>query len=256
MPAGGLVVAGAIGLGTLIYGEEKKKKAQKQQAALAASRPKYDINPEEYDIENLAESRANQGMGAGARQQLQNNADRQLSTLSNSALMGGADANAIGGLVDKSANAYSQNAIYDDQVRISNLNNLQQSWARMSANKDKSWAINSNQPWKDQMAGVAGQIAQADTIVNQGVSGIAGAAGGIGKSLYANRGMGGGGGAAPLFNDAAQRGISPNYYGGGGAGADQLGDLGGGGNNGDNSWMPKGPQSYPSNSGTYSYWGA
>lgn len=198
MPAGGLVTAGVGAAGTLIYGAIKESKAKKQQAALNASRPKYTIPQSEADIQNLAESRANQGMGAGARQQLQNNSDRALATGTNAALMGGADPNTIGNIVDKSQNAYGQNAIYDDQVRLKNLDNLQNAWARNTANQDKAWDINTNQPWKDDKTANSQQIQAANNTINSGISQLGSAAAGAAKYGAQSGGGGGiGGGYSP-----------------------------------------------------------
>lgn len=189
-----LIAAGVVAAGTIAYGAIEKSKAKKQQAALLASRPKYTIPQSETDIQNLAESRANQGMGAGARQQLQNNADRALSTSTNAALMGGGDANSIGNIVDKSTNAYSQNAIYDDQQRLKNLDMLQTTWARNTANQDKQWDINNNQPWKDQTTANSQDLQYANGVINQGIGSLgkaaSGAAGAIGSGGGASSGMG------------------------------------------------------------------
>ena len=208
MPAGGMLIGAAVGVGATIYGAIQKKKAQKAQEALLASRPQYSINPEEYDIENMAESRANQGMGAGARQQLQNNTDRSLATQSNAILMGGGDANSISNLADKSQQAYGATAMYDDQERLKNLNNLQQSWARMSANKDKAWDINSNQQWKDKMAANTQNLQSANNMEMSGIGSLTGALGGLGKSMGGGGNNGGGGGS-----------MGGGGYGSGGGGA-------------------------------------
>lgn len=234
MPAGGIVSNGLgllMGVGTAIWGNSQKKKYQRQIDALNAKRPKYQINPEEYDIENLAESRANQGMGAGARQQLQSNADRNLSTLTNAALMGGADANALGLIADNTQHAYNQNAIYDDQVRLQNLSNLQNVYARQSANRDKQWNLNENQPWKDQMTGLNQQLAGANNLFMSGLNMAGGSLMGLGRSIAGggggggNSGGGGGGGEAPAERMGYSGGGGDNSGGGGGGG----GDLGNGG---------------------------
>jgi len=96
MPAGGLISSGVgalLGAGESIWGGIEKNKYQNQLNALSANRPQYAINPEEYQIENQAASQANQGMGANARQQLNNNTDRGLATSANAILMGGGNAN-------------------------------------------------------------------------------------------------------------------------------------------------------------------
>lgn len=173
MPAGGLVIAGvgtAIGVGQALYGNAQRKKYQRQLDALAAQRPEYEINPEEADIMNLAQSRASMGMGAGARQQMQNNTDRTLATLANASLMGGGDANALAAIAERSQNAYNQGAIYNDQVRLQNLSNLQAAYARQSANRDKAWTINDMQPWKDKMTAVSQQLQGANNMMYGGIN--------------------------------------------------------------------------------------
>lgn len=236
MPAGGLVTAGAIAAGTVIYGAIQKSKAKKAQAALLASRPKYTIPQSEQDIQNLAASQASQGMGGAARQQLQNNTDRGLATNANAILMGGGDANAIGNLADKTEQGYNQNAIYDDQIRLKNLDNLQNAYARNTANQDKVWNINNNQPWKDQMTANTGDLQYANNVIGQGIGMAGSAAGGIGKALGS---MGGGGGGVPSGG-----------YGGGG----YMGQLPTDGP----SLMPASPgaqQTIPTQSSMSSFWG-
>lgn len=227
MPAGGLAVAGLgllIGGGEALFGAHDKKKYQSQIDALNSNRPQYQINPEEYNIQNLAESRANQGMGAGARQQLQNNTDRGLATTANAALMGGADANTLGGIVDKSQNAYNQNAVYDDQARLQNLNNMQQSWARMSANEDKKWNINTEQPWKDKMTALNQQLTGANNMMMGGINLAAGGLmSGVGKAFSGGGGSGGssggGGGDSEGSPGGGDSGASDSYGGGGNDGS-------------------------------------
>lgn len=184
------MVAGLVGAGEAIYGGIQANKAKKAQAALLANRPKYQINPEEYDIENQAESQASQGMGAGARQQLQNNTDRGLATNANAILMGGGDANAIGNLADKTQQGYNQNSIYDDQVRLKNLDNLQSAYARMSADKDKQWDINTNQPWKDALTAQTQQRQAGNNMMMSGISSVGSAGAGFAKALGGNSGGG------------------------------------------------------------------
>lgn len=207
MPAGGALASAGVGLlmgvGEGIWGAINKKKYQRQIDALNGNRPQYQINPEEYDIQNLAMSRANQGMGGAARQQLQNNTDRALATTANAALMGGADANTIGGIVDRSQQAYNQNAIYDDQERLKNLANLQNDWARMSANRDKQWSINKMQPWKDKMTALSQQLAGANNMMMSGFN-LAGGSlmSGVGKAFGGGGGSGSGGGGGYSGGDS------------------------------------------------------
>lgn len=229
MPAGGLGIAAVsalIGGGEALWGAHQKKKYQSQIDALNSNRPQYQINPEENNIVNLAESRANQGMGAGARQQLQTNTDRALATTTNAALMGGADANTIGSIVDKSQQGYNQNAMYDDSVRLKNLENLQNSWTRLSADKDKAWDFNQYQPFKDKMTGLSQQLTGANNMFMSGLNMIGSGFMSGAKGAFSGGGNSGGGGY------------------GGSSGGDMSGGYGGGQQR-DNSYIAPLPTSGP-----------
>ncbi len=235
MPAGGIASSGIgllLGIGQTIWGASQKKKYQRQIDALSANRPKYSINPEEMYMQNLAESRANQGMGAGARQQLNNNADRNLSALTSAALMGGADANGLANIADKTQNAYNQNAIYDDQVRLQNLSNLQNVWARMSSNRDKMWQINDYQPWKDKMTGLSDQLKGANNLFMGGLNLAGGSLMSLGRNIFGGGGGSGSGGGGDQGGGYAERmpAAGGGDQGGGGGGMDYGGsNLGQGG---------------------------
>lgn len=188
MPAGGLIVAGAVGLGTAIYGAAQKAKYQRQQAALASRRPQYQINPEEANMESLAESRAGQGLSDEARAQLNSNTAQNFAASTGAALRGGADANSIGNIASGTQNAYNQTALYDDQMRLQNLSSLQNEWARMSANRDKQWQINQEEPWKDNMTATNLQLQGANNTIMSGVNAVGSAGAFAAKGLGTNYG--------------------------------------------------------------------
>lgn len=175
MPAGGLLVAGIIGAGTAIYGGVEAAKARKAQQALLAARPTYAASPEEAKIQSLAASQANQGMGAGARQALLNNTNNELGTLSTSAMRSGANPNGIAGLAGNIQGAYDKNALYDDSVRLQNLQNYYSALQRGSANSDKAWDLNQQQPWKDRTAANSQSLQYYNNMMTQGI-GTAGSA--------------------------------------------------------------------------------
>jgi len=184
----GLALAG---LGLAIYGEVKKSQAEKRAKQNLANRPKYSALPEDDSELNLATQQANQGMGANARQQLQNNTDRNLSTSANAVLMGGGDANAIGSLADRTQNAYNNSAIYDDQARQQHLNTLLGTMSRYNAQRqgtaDKQFQVNQYAPWADRQQLYAQQIAGGQQTMNSGINIFAKGASGLAYS-------GGGGG--------------------------------------------------------------
>lgn len=198
MPAGGIASAGIgalLGAGESVWGGIEKNKYQNQLNALSANRPQYQIQPEEYDIENQAASMANQGMGANARQSLTNNENNALAVGANGILMGGGNQNQIASLVDKADNSYNNTAIYDDQTRLQNLGNYQTALARMSADRDKQWQINTEQPWKDKMTALSGQLTGANNMFQSGLNMFGSQLGGLGKSLTGTVGTNNSGGA-------------------------------------------------------------
>lgn len=170
MPAGGLVTAGigaAVGIGESIYGHIQAKKLQAQQAANI--RPTYQIPTEEQDIQNLALSRAGQGMSDAARTANQNQSNQGLAA-SLSAIKQSGDTSNIGGVLGAYNNAGNQLAIYDDQARMQNLNNLYSSYQRMSADKDKQFQLNQMDPYKDKAQFLSQQLQGAKGMEQAGIN--------------------------------------------------------------------------------------
>jgi len=223
MPAGGIASSGLgllLGAGEAIWGGINKKKYQQQYDAESANRPKYGINPEEYNIQNLAESQAGQGMSDAARTQLQNQTESNSAAAYNAALKGGADPNTISSIAGNTQNSLNQNAIYEDQARLQHLSNLQNVWARMSANKDKQWTINEEQPWKDKMTSIYGQLQGANNMFNSGLNMAGSGLMSLGSKLFSSNSSGGQGGGD---------------QGAGGAGESQMPSGGGNGQGNGNS---------------------
>lgn len=182
-------ILGAAGLGLAIYGEVKKSQAEKRAKANLANRPTYNALPEDDSELNLAEQQASQGMGAGARQQLQNNADRTLATGANAIMMGGGNPNQIANLAEKTQSVYDNNAIYDDQVRQQHIGNLLGTYnyynGQRQGNADKSFQINDYAPWTDRQQLYSSQIAGGQQTMNSGLNMA-------GKALGGFQGTGGG----------------------------------------------------------------
>lgn len=192
MPAGGLVVTGAIGLGTAIYGAIQKNKAAK--LANKNVEPTYTIPQYEADNLSLAESRAGQGMSDASRQQLLNNSNSGLAATEGAILRSGGSANAISGAQDKYQQGLNQMSIYDDQARLGNLANLQSAYTRASAESDKAWQINQYAPWANRAQAIAQQSAAADKTMWAGINSF-------GKSAGALAGSGSLGGGIPETRD-------------------------------------------------------
>lgn len=171
----------AAGLGQMIYGNIQKNKLQNQIDANVASRPTYTINPEEKQMLALAESRAGSGMSDAARTAYMNDANAGLSNVTSAILKAGGNPNAIGSAYGSYEKGISKLAMYDDDMRMRNLNNVTNAWARNSANRDKEWQLNKFQPWRDKQTALAWQLQGALNTQNAGFntfgSGLMGIAG-------------------------------------------------------------------------------
>lgn len=177
----------AVGAGLAIYGAVKNAQAEKKAKQNLANRPVYTPLPEDDSQLNLAESQANQGMGAGARQALLNNSQASESTATNSILMGGGDANSISQAVNNSQTGLNNIATYDDQVRQQHVNTLLSTYNQYAnqrqANYDKQFQINKYAPWADQQQFLTAQMgadqkttASGLSLAAKGASGIKGGA--------------------------------------------------------------------------------
>lgn len=169
-----------IGLGlsaaTAIYGGIKSAQANKLAKNNLANRPKYEPLPEDDSQLNLAESQANQGMGAGARQALLNNSQNNTAVATNAVLMGGGDANTIGNIVDKSQQGLNNLGIYDDQARQAHIGTLLATYGQYAnqrqANADKKFQINSYAPWADKQQLYSKQQEAGQQLMSQGISSL------------------------------------------------------------------------------------
>lgn len=204
-----------IGLGlsaiTAIYGGIEGAQAKKAALNNLNNRPQWQPLPEDDNQLNLAESQANQGMGAGARQTLLNNSQNNTSAVTEAALMGGGDANTSANIVDKSQQQLNNLATYDDQARQSHLQTLMGTYNQYAnqrqANADKEFQINKYAPWADRQQLYGQQMQSGQNLLMSGLNTF-------GKGLM---GLGGSGG------DNGNNGGS-SFGGGGNSG----GGLGGG----------------------------
>lgn len=175
MPAGGLVTAGlGLSLVSAIYGGVKANQANKLAQSNLANRPKYNPLPEDNSAINLAESQANQGLGAGASQALLNNSQASTASLANASLMGGGDGNTLAGIEDRSGQQLNNIALYNDQARQSHLSSLLGEYRQRAnmrqANADKQFQINQYAPWADKQQLYTQQQQAGQNMMMQGLS--------------------------------------------------------------------------------------
>lgn len=167
-------ILAVAGLALAAYGAIQKAQSEKKARQNLANRPTYNPLPEDPTEMRLAENMANTGMSGSALQQLQNNTDRLLSTSANSALMSGGDPNTLATIVDRSQNAYNQNALYEDQARQQNLRQLLGVYSAANQqrqfNADKQFQVNQYGPWADRQQLYAQGIAGGQQTMTSGIS--------------------------------------------------------------------------------------
>lgn len=161
-----LLAGAAIGAGQMAYGASLKKKYQRE--ADANKMPEYQINQEERDMMRQAETMAGQGMSDASREGMRSNTDRAMGTSIDAILKGGGNPNAIASLAGNFQNQINQMAVYEDQARLKNLENLQNQRARMSANRDKAYQINQYQPWANRAQAIDQQLTGAQNMMQGG----------------------------------------------------------------------------------------
>lgn len=232
MPDTGLGSALGLGLSlaTGVYGGIKLAQANKLAKQNLANRPFYQPLAEDDNELNLAESQANQGMGASARQALLNNSQNNTAAVTNAALMGGANPNTLAGIVDKQQQGLNNLAIYDDQARQQHLAGLMGTYRQYAnqrqANADKQFQINQWAPWADRQQLYGQQQQAGQNLLNMGLSsfgkslgGLAG--GGNNKTDTTLSEQDGNGAMSPLPTSGLQ--TLPTDIGGSGAAADLSG---------------------------------
>lgn len=195
------------GIGTMLYGINQKKKAER--AAAANVMPTYQSPQEEAYMMALAQSRANSGLSDAARTGYMANANKGLGTTISAIQRGGGDVNTLGGAYANYEQGINKLGLYDEEARLKNLSAVQAMYARQSANRDKEWQINKYQPWANKAQAIAQQLAGSQNLINSGINtGLSGVAN-LGKSLFANRqsNPAGGQGSQP-----SQMGVNGSWY--------------------------------------------
>lgn len=167
-----LLAGAAVGAGQMAYGASLKKKYERD--AANNKMPEYQIPQEERDMMRQAESMAGQGMSDAAREAMRSNSDRALGTSIDAILRGGGNANAIASLAGNTQNQINQMAVYEDQARLKNLENLQNQRARMAANRDKVYQINQYQPWANRAQAINQQLMGAQNMMQGGFNTLTG----------------------------------------------------------------------------------
>lgn len=227
----GVIIPAAIGAASGIYkfisGVKNTKEAKRLEKM---QRPKYDIPQTEFDAYRMLGSKASQGLAAGSKQILLDNADRGLSTGISAVLQGGGNPGDIAKLYDSYMGNINQMTLANDAAQVSNFNNYINANYRMSNFTDKKWMINDYGPWADaqkkaaqlRALGEGQKSAGIDTFASSLMSGFSQMGkGGGGQQGGGGGGEEGGGGdqggeamrmAPPDAGTSGATGNSPSWY--------------------------------------------
>lgn len=187
--AGAGVVQGVTGI---IQTAQAKKMAKNNK------RPTYKIQQENFNNQELIESRAGQGLSDAALQVLQQNNQRGLSASLDAVLAGGGSVNNVGDLYGNFSDGVSKMALIDEEMRTRNIQNLIAQNQSMAAEKDKAWQVNVWAPYADKAQAAAVLQKQGSDNIWKGVNSVLGAgqsaaAGGLFKkeadNVYGNSGV-------------------------------------------------------------------
>lgn len=156
----------------------KKAKRLKQQADamnVAYKKPKA-----LEDAYNMVAQRAGQGASPQARQLYQDQVNRGAAAGMNKILQGGGNLSHIGGLFDSYVDANGKLAMWDEEMRVRNMNNMVEMSQLYGTQQDKEWQMNVWRPYADKvqaatfLKGQANQ--QANAAINTAGSAIGAAA--------------------------------------------------------------------------------
>lgn len=170
----GAIIGGAQGVGQLVTGIVQKSKAAKM--ARKNPRPKYEIQKEILDNQNLTESKASEGLSDAAKQVYSTGAERGLSSSINAILKGGGSVNNIADIYDTYQGGISKLALIDEEMRARNIQNMINQNNVLASEKDKQWQVNVFAPYADKAQAAAALSKQGMDNIWKGVNTMTGAA--------------------------------------------------------------------------------
>lgn len=150
MPA---LIGAGVGLAQTVTGLINSGKAKKRAAELERNRPLLKDSQFLDDQLNLAKSEmANGGLSGRSQQIYDQGNDRSLSASLNAILKGGGDVNNVADVFDRSAEGRSRLALLNDNLRLSNINNLVNAQNASENFRQQQFGLNEYSPWKDKVA--------------------------------------------------------------------------------------------------------
>ncbi|MFX1709064.1 hypothetical protein PV783_34170 [Chitinophaga sp. CC14] len=188
----GFGIMAAAGAAKSIVGASQAAKAKR--LAAQNQRPDFEISPEYYQNQALAQSMAQTGLPESSLQYYTSNLERGLSGTNSAALQAGGGPNAIASGFDSYRMGLGEVAARDAEMKNANIRYLIDRNRDIAEQRTMQWSLNKYEPYKD-TARLASQLqAQGTENIFSGISQVGGAiAGGSQAGLYGAGSLAGGG---------------------------------------------------------------
>lgn len=147
----------ALGAVQIIDSFIKDGKLKKQAAELEKNEPIKQTSQFDKDSLALAESELANGMSSAAEKAYNDSVDRGLSSSISAMLKSGGDVNSIGDIYGATEQGRQNLAIMQDQMRLTQLQNVLKSYDKMASEDEKNWMVNLYGPYKDKLQAIGEQ---------------------------------------------------------------------------------------------------
>lgn len=170
----------ALGAVQIIDSFIKDGKLKKQAAELEKNKPIKQTSQFDKDALALTESELANGMSSAAEKAYNDSVDRGLSSSISAMLKSGGNVNSIGDIYGATEQGRQNLAIMQDQMRLTQLQNVLKSYDKMASEDEKNWMVNLYGPYKDKLQAIGEQRKAA---AQQRVAGINTMGGGLMTAL-------------------------------------------------------------------------
>lgn len=186
------VSVGVAGASALVSGYKsiranaQDKEAAKEGAAL--KRPFEQVQPEYYQIKNLAEENASGGFTSAEKQYTQDQRERGLTTSLSALKQTGAGPNDFAGLDEVFSGSLRSEAADDARMHLQNINLFSNASKDLAAQKTIQWGVNEKEPFETKLNEIMGRRVAAKTNENNATDELLGSlsAAGTGINSYMN----------------------------------------------------------------------
>lgn len=197
----GAGIMAAAGAAKAIHGANQAKQGRRM--AANNKRPTFDIQQEYFDNQSLAQNMAQRGLSEASMNFYTNNANRGLTTATDTALQLGGGINSVSQAFDQYNQSLAGIAAADAEMRNQNIRYLMEANNQIAGQKTQKWALDKYEPYKDTARTAAAMQKIGTENIFSGISQVGSSVAAMGSA--GNNG-GGGGGFGSMFSNAGGAG--------------------------------------------------